>query len=123
MQKHGDDAPLWDFGAKEYLKAWRSCVQALGIEGFATSPYQNRHGGASRDSLQRLRSVAEIRRRGRWASESSARIYDKPGRMQQLINQYEGKLRQFGDQVQRDFPRLFRGGSVVLPRGVKVPVF
>ena len=46
--RHGAEAPLWDFGAKEYLKVWRSCVTALGIEAFATSPYQNRHGGASR---------------------------------------------------------------------------
>ena len=36
--------------------------------------------GASRDHLLKLRSVAQIQRRGRWATDTSARIYDKPGR-------------------------------------------
>ncbi|CAE7559605.1 ppt1 [Symbiodinium natans] len=119
MEK-GAEAPLWDFTAKAYLKTWRECVVALGIQQLATSPYQNRHGGASRDHLQRLRSIEEIRRRGRWASETSARIYDKPGRMQQLISQHEGKFRDFGENIRVNFERLYHSGNVVLPRSIKV---
>ena len=44
-------------------------MEVLGIGEVALSPYQNRHGGASRDHLLRLRTVAAIQRRGRWAAE------------------------------------------------------
>ena len=61
----GEEAMLWDFTAAKYLKVWRSAVEALGVEGIAQSPYQNRHGGASRDHLKKLRSIPAIQRRGR----------------------------------------------------------
>ena len=96
-------------------------MAALDIASLAVSPYQNRHGGASRDHLGGLRTVFEIRRRGRWASDSSARVYDKPGRLQQITSQYEGRYRKFGDHVREHFAELYRTGKVKLPKGVKLP--
>ena len=58
-------------------------MQILEVQDVAHSPYQNRHGGASRDMLLKLRSVQAINRRGRWATDVSARIYSKPGKFQQ----------------------------------------
>lgn len=119
IRQEGEAAHLWTFSAKQYLDVWRSCVMTLGLEEIAESPYQNRHGGASRDHLLRLRSVAAIQRRGRWSSDNSARIYDKPGRLQQLINKVSGELEPFGENMRMHFRNLYLGGKVVLPRKVK----
>ena len=119
IRQEGEAAHLWTFSAKQYLDVWRSCVMTLGLEEIAESRYQNRHGGASRDHLLRLRSVAAIQRRGRWSSDNSARIYDKPGRLQQLINKVSAELEPFGENMRMHFRNLYLGGKVVLPRKVK----
>ena len=77
--------------------------QHLEVEDVAKRRYQNRHGGASRDHLIKIRSVQAIQRRRRWASHSSARIYDKPGRLQQVLNKHGGRLRVFGEAVRQNF--------------------
>ena len=123
MKKHvqerfrdqGPEASMWSFNAKQYLQVWRDAVSVLGVGNLAKSPYQNRHGGASRDSLLKLRSVASIQRRGRWAVDSSARIYDKPGRLQQCVNKHSGRWLSFGEKVRRSFAELHQSGTCQLP--------
>jgi hypothetical protein len=114
-RKYGADCPLWGFNSSQYLKVWRACVRSLDVENLAQSPYQNRHGGASRDHLLRLRSVPAIQRRGRWAADASARIYDKPGRLQQAINSVSDKYMKLGEEMRVHFATYFRGGKVQLP--------
>ena len=116
--KQGEDADLWSFSAAQYLSSWREVVNLLQIGDVASSPYQNRHGGASRDHWMKLRSVQAIQRRGRWAVDSSARVYDKPGRLQQVINKYSDLLQEFGEQVRTRFPVLYQSGSCRLPKSV-----
>jgi len=77
-EKISQENSIWSFSAAKYLETWRKAVQVLQIEDVAITPYQNRHGGASRDHLCRLRSMMAIQRRGRWASDASTRIYSKP---------------------------------------------
>jgi len=115
IRRGGEEAKLWDFTPAQYLQTWRSCVEVLEVGDVAVSPYQNRHGGASRDHLLRLRSVAAIQRRGRWAVDSSARVYDKPGRLQQTINKYSQKLQPLGEQTRARFQDYFYGKPVPLP--------
>ncbi|CAJ1446249.1 unnamed protein product, partial [Effrenium voratum] len=108
--QHGEVCPLWSFSASQYLRVWRASVKSLGVEDLAISPYQNRHGGASRDHLLRLRSVQAIQRRGRWAADASARIYDKPGRLQQAVNSVSDKYLTLGEDVPqfyKVFPRYW----------------
>eukprot|EP00439_Symbiodinium_sp_Y106_P085585 s532_g29.t1 len=78
--KQQEDANMWSFTAATYLQVWRLCTEALDIQDLAVSPYQNRHGGASRDHLLKLR------------------IYDKPGRLQQMINKYSDRWEAFGER-------------------------
>ena len=116
MKSQGASASMWDFNAKQFLEVWRACVQCLGVEELAKSPYQNRHAGASRDHLMKLRSIASIQRRGRWAVDSSARIYDKPGRLQQMINKFGKEWMGLGEDIRLNFERYYHSGSVALPR-------
>jgi hypothetical protein len=119
LKERGDEAKMWSFSAAQYLKVWRACVQVLQVEAVAESPYQNRHGGASRDHLLKLRSVAEIQRRGRWAADASARVYDKPGRLQQIINKFSSKLEPLGEETRKNFTSYFYGKSIRLPREIQ----
>eukprot|EP00439_Symbiodinium_sp_Y106_P043076 s1240_g5.t1 len=112
IKAEGMEAGLWTFNAKDYLSVWRTCVSTLGIEGLAMSPYQTRHGGASRDDLMGLRTIPEIRRRGRWASDSSARICDKPGGLQQMSSMYEGRYRELGEKIRLNFANFYHNGGV-----------
>ena len=57
----------------------------MNLEKVVESPYQCRHGGPSRDRLVKLRTLAEIKKRGRWDTDSSVRIYEKAGRIQQTL--------------------------------------
>jgi len=91
----------------------------LEVSDIAVSPYQNRHGGASRDHLLKLRSIPSIQRRGRWATDTSARIYDKPGRLQQLLHTIGKELSPFGEKIRKDFPKWFRGSSFQIPVRLK----
>ncbi len=51
------------------------------------APYTLRHSGLSDDHLLGLRSLDEIRKRGRWAVESSARRYTKAARnLSQMVD-------------------------------------
>ena len=44
-------------------------------------PYQARHSGASLDAARGLRSRAEIKARGRWASDRSVARYESKARV------------------------------------------
>lgn len=84
------------------------------------SPYQNRHGGASRDHLKKLRSIPEIQRRGRWSSDMSARIYDKPGRLQQTLNVFGEKYAALGEALQCNFGIYYQSGCQALPKHLRL---
>lgn len=118
-EKISQETSIWSFSAAKYLETWRRAVQVLQIEDVAITPYQNRHGGASRDHLCRLRSMMAIQRRGRWASDASTRIYSKPGRLQQTMNQYSDRLKSFGEEVRLHFDDFYRNSSIRLPPGLK----
>jgi len=119
VSENKEDQPLWGFSAQKFLQKWRACVQILEVQDVAHSPYQNRHGGASRDMLLKLRSVQAINQRGRWATDVSARIYSKPGKFQQIINQCSHRLEQFGEDVRRNFEVYHRSGRDPLPQALR----
>ena len=118
--RDSEDADMGAFNAREYLTMWRRAVAALDIADCAQSPYQNRRGGASRDHLLRLRSVPAIQRRGRWAVGSSARIYDKPGRLQQMVNKHSKKWWDLGEKVRLNFRDFYLNGSCPVPRSLRL---
>ncbi|CAE7231430.1 gag-pro-pol [Symbiodinium sp. CCMP2456] len=56
-------------------------------------PYRLRHGGPSRDIALRLRTLAEVQKRGRWKSFASVRRYEKGGRLSQQLQSLPRALR------------------------------
>lgn len=116
VKAHGSNADLWPFTAAQFLKSWKAAVARLQIGNIATSPYQNRRGGASRDHLKHLRSIPAIQRRGRWSSESSARLYDKPGRLQQVVNQFGTQYMELGENIRQNFGIYYQCGMNRMPK-------
>ena len=66
---------MFDFQYKELLSIFRQACEELKIRD--PSLYRLRHGGASHDAATRMRTLQEIKRRGRWASDTSLRRYEK----------------------------------------------
>ena len=83
---------LADFSYREWATVWRSCCLTLGLP--AATLYVLRHTGASDDRLRRNRSLPEIKRRGRWASETSVKRYEKSARTMAVIEHWPPRLLQ-----------------------------
>ena len=79
------------------------------------SLYRLRHGGASHDVAIELRSLAEVKKRGRWVSDSSVRRYSKAIRLQQAENQLSQPLQEW---VAAHEPNL---ASYLVGRGIPAP--
>ena len=59
-------------------------------------PYMLRHGGPSHDRALGLRTIQEVKKRGRWAADSSVRRYEKAGRLTTMLTKIQPELK---DQV------------------------
>ena len=65
--------------ARDFSRHLKQVASSLGI---TVVPYMARHGGASDDRATKVRTLDEVRKRGRWLSESSTRRYEKHGKLQ-----------------------------------------
>ena len=72
----------------------------LGLEAFGLSAYSLRHGGASHDLLCNQRVLAEVKRRGRWASDTSLRRYSKETRLLEVMSRIPALTIQQGHGMQ-----------------------
>ena len=88
--------PLWPFSGEELSATFKRIMKCLGLDHLDQSLYCLRHGGASEDLLGHLRSVAAVKRRGRWRSDSSLRRYGKETRLQSVLNSVSPTVLRFG---------------------------
>ena len=78
----GDSEELvFPFAYDEYLKVFKRARLALRAPTLV--PYQARHSGPSENRAKGVRDLAEIQRRGRWASTASAQQYKRQARLGQ----------------------------------------
>ena len=81
---------------------------ALGLDPMgAPSLYRLRHGGASYESLHKLREMTAIQARGRWQSVKSLKNYEKGGRLQQLFGSLPRKVQQASADAAKRVSKLF----------------
>ena len=98
---------MWSFKQKDLLKEFRESADHLGIGFLAKTLYVTRHGGASRDILERYRSMEAVQRRGRWAHLNSVKHYDKHGRLQLLVSKIPANVVAQAKQQRKAFRRVF----------------
>ena len=72
---------LFNFTYLQWLESFKTAAAAVGLKEWFLSLYVLRHTGPSHDYLSKLRSLADIQRRGRWGLESSVRRYEKAARV------------------------------------------
>jgi hypothetical protein len=70
---------LADFTHAQWQRAVSQCADALGLAPLHL--YTLRHSGPSEDHLRQKRTLSELKRRGRWLSETSVRRYEKGARL------------------------------------------
>ncbi len=73
----------------------------LGLDGFGLSAYSPRHGGASHDLLTGSRSLQEVKRRGRWASDESLKRYGKETKLIEVMARVPPRTVASGEALHR----------------------
>jgi len=108
IQEDLDEGALWSFGQGEMLVVVKALGKQFGMENLVKSLYNLRHGGASRDTLMKLRGLAEVMRRGRWAHLESVRHYEKHGRVTKTLSALPRGLIERGTRAHSTFGLRFR---------------
>lgn len=70
------------------------------------SCYQIRHGSASTDQLQNLRSLADTMKRGRWETMKSVRRYVNGGRVAEVFEALTNRQQQEAIQAEKRIPSM-----------------
>ena len=101
-------APLFDISLSTYERLFKEATVALGLGALRLTPHSLRHGGASEDAAAKLRSAAEIQKRGRWAAAASVRRYMKPGTLMRQWNIIPAQIIADQRSTLDGLPRLLR---------------
>ena len=64
-----------------YERHFREATRELGLTHLRITPHSIRHSGPSNDRLRQKRSLASIKKRGRWGSDKSVTRYEKHARL------------------------------------------
>ena len=108
-----------NFSYREWAATWRSCASSLGLP--AETLYVMRHTGASDDWLRRARSIAEIKRRGRWASDRSLKRYEKSARTMAVMQTWPPQLLQYLRKCELVIGRVLLKLDAPLDRPANLP--
>ena len=90
----GREQQLFDFQQRHFAKEFKRAAQAAGLTRLQPHTYSLRHSGPSHDMAMRVRSLLEIKLRGRWKSDASLRRYQKEGRIAQQLASLTSDTRQ-----------------------------
>ena len=84
-EQAGANGVVWHFQYPAYLSEFKAAVKELGSTEYVI-PYQSRHSGPSIDVARRLRTLAEVQRRGQWKAQKSVLRYEKEARLTESWN-------------------------------------
>ncbi len=86
--KEGDgDERILPHGEQQYYRSFAGAVEELSLQGLEeVVPYQLRHSGPSSDIAAKRRTLAEVKERGDWCTDSSLKRYQKGGRLGDQAN-------------------------------------
>eukprot|EP00435_Cladocopium_sp_Y103_P040424 s562_g11.t1 len=94
VDKQNPAAPLFNFSMDQGVKAFSQTIASLQYNQASIScVYQIRHGSASTDVLQKMRTLEQVQKRGRWLTPKSVRRYTNGGRISQVFQELSDKGR------------------------------
>lgn len=101
VNKANPSEPLFKFPMEEGVKAFQRAVETLQYSQASIScVYQIRHGSASTDVLQKLRTLEQVQKRGRWVTPKSVRRYTNGGRISQVFQELSEQERNNASQAE-----------------------
>ena len=107
-----DPIYLLDITYDQLVGDWKRALKNLGLAENHAVLYQLRHAGPSHDRYMKLRSLPEVKQRGRWAADSSVRRYEAHARISQEFHALPKQTQRLCWHVDSIFlaqaPRLFR---------------
>jgi len=106
-----DESSAWPFTYHEYLHAIHKAAFLLQV---VVTPYMGRHSGASIDRARAIaglggRSLMEVKKHGRWASDRSVRRYEKHARLAQTMWEYTDVQRKLFIECEALLPAIMLG--------------
>ena len=112
------DEFVFSFSYPDDVAEFEQSVANLGIKSAGRDRkvlYMGRHSGPSIDVALRRMPLAEVQKRGRWASFKSVQRYEKAGRLMQSMHSYPAASQAYMLAIES------RGGSVLLGPAAGVP--
>ena len=100
---------LWPHTPEQFIALWNQVVIELQLQPLNPCRYALRHGGASEDILSRRRLLVDVKRRGRWVSDSSLKRYGKETRLLSELLKIHPNVLAFGREVMQHFEALMLG--------------
>jgi hypothetical protein len=105
---------LFPFSLAQLSQVFEKAVEDCQLNALRPCLYSLRHGGASEDFLRRRRSLAEIQRRGRWASDKSVKRYTKEAKLLSELHKIDPLIVRYGEYIEAKAGVLLRDSSRVL---------
>ena len=88
------------------MKLFHRTTELSGVHVLSPHPYSMRHGGASHDALTAHRSLAAIKRHGRWRSDASVVRYSKHARVLHEAAKLPDVVRQYALAVEKNLVKI-----------------
>eukprot|EP00435_Cladocopium_sp_Y103_P065410 s1031_g27.t1 len=98
-------SPLLKVEYTQLKREWETCFQELGLASNHAVLYQLRHSGPSHDRLMSYRHLNEVKKRGRWQSDSSLRRYENHARIAQEFQRLPTQIQAACILAETSFPK------------------
>jgi hypothetical protein len=115
IKQQNPNGPLWPFTSRHVSNLFKRHLTLLGMQNLNACLYSLRHGGASHDLLSNKRSVAEVKLRGHWVSDSSLKRYAKVARITAEASKIPDPVKKYAVKVARHLEVIFLKNVVFKP--------
>jgi len=121
LRTGGPDQPLFKVQYPNMKKSFEKAQEKCGLKNVKYVMYQARHGGPSHDRRHKLRSLVEVKQRGRWVGDSSLRRYEAHARVQQEEGKETLQVQLLGAAAAKSLETLFHAAMQRHPADVLPP--
>ena len=111
----GPHVLLFGFSYHAWATTAKAAAELVGLVVFNPTLYMVRHPGPSIDVAEKTRTLAEVKTRDRWASDTSVRRYEKHNQLTKQWHMLSAKAQQFSLSVLAHIPNLLASSVVVRP--------
>ncbi|CAK0825147.1 unnamed protein product, partial [Prorocentrum cordatum] len=91
---------------RKFSSLFKRVSEAAGLGQANLHPCTTRRGGASDDALRQTRSLEEIKRRGRWAADTSVKRCEKHARVLKSLERLPKPVRDYGLAIESQLRQL-----------------